>query len=263
MILHHPFCPGFIGLVLLLLLVGCDRAPAPPASKPTASTPAPQAAGLPATAQSFETAKKWLYERVYYDHSKTFYCDCDCSRSAGQPGAINLRSCGLQSRQDPARAQRLEAEHAFPAAKFGNFRRCWREPAQFPDCVRDNGKVLTGRECCQKIDPLFESAHNDLYNLFPAEGEINGDRKDYNWGMVAGIASVDYGRCAFKIDAATVALNRPMPSKAILRGRCSIWPTLMASLSPVSTGNCSRPGIGKTRLMLGNRPQPTNCGDSG
>ncbi|MBK8752312.1 MAG: endonuclease [Candidatus Competibacteraceae bacterium] len=210
MILHQHSRLGLIGLLLLLaFLNGCDRTPAPPASKPTVSTPAPQATGLPATAQSFETAKKWLYERVYYDHPKTFYCNCDYSRSPGQPGAINLRSCGLQSRQDPARAQRLEAEHVFPAAQFGNFRRCWREPAQFPDCVRDNSKVLTGRECCQKVDPLFEAAHNDLYNLFPAEGEINGDRRDYNWGMVASSASGDYGRCVFKIDASNRRAEPP------------------------------------------------------
>jgi deoxyribonuclease-1 len=30
------------------------------------------------------------------------------------------------------------------------------------------------------VDPTFEAAHNDLYNLFPAKGEINGDRKDYH-----------------------------------------------------------------------------------
>ena len=36
-----------------------------------------------------------------------------------------------------------------------------------------------------------------MYNLFPAEGEING----YNWDMVVGAASGDYGRCAFKIDS--------------------------------------------------------------
>ncbi len=156
-------------------------------------------AGLPNTAQSFETAKKWLYEKVYADHPKTFYCGCDYVRAPGQPGAINLRGCGVTVRQDPERAQRLEAEHVFPAAMFGNFRPCWREPEGFPDCVKDNGKALTGRQCCEKVDPVFEAAHNDLYNLFPAEGEINGDRKDYSWGMAPGAPSGVYGRCAMKI----------------------------------------------------------------
>ncbi len=89
----------------------------------------------------------------------------------------------------------------FPAAQFGNFRSCWREPERFAECTKSTGKTLTERECCQKVDPVFEAAQNDLYNLFPAEGELNGDRSDYNWGMVPGAASGDYGRCAFKIDA--------------------------------------------------------------
>lgn len=61
------------------------------------------------------------------------------------------------------------------------------------------------------MDPAFEAAHNDLHNLFLAEGEVNGDRKDYNWGMVPGATS-DYGRCAFKIDA---SLRRAEPPDAV------------------------------------------------
>lgn len=200
-----------IGLTLLATLTGCDRPPAPStpstssSSKSSATTPS--TTNLPTTASSFSTAKKWLYEKVYYDHPKTFYCGCDYSRSAGQAGQINLQSCGVQVRQDQERAQRLEAEHVFPAAQFGNFRPCWREPAQFPACVKSDGKTLSGRQCCEKVDPLFEAAHNDLYNLFPAEGEINGDRKDYNWGMVSGVSA--YGRCAIKIDASSRRVEPP------------------------------------------------------
>jgi len=98
-------------------------------------------------------------------------------------------------------AKRPTTRPSRTAAPFGHFRPCWREPQQFPDCVRDSGKTLSGRQCCEKTDPVFESAHNDLHNLFPAEGEVNGDRRDYNWGMAPGVGSSDYGRCAFKIDA--------------------------------------------------------------
>ena len=31
---------------------------------------------LPQTAATFGTAKAWLYEKVYYDHRRTLYCDC-------------------------------------------------------------------------------------------------------------------------------------------------------------------------------------------
>lgn len=205
----HSRLPRILVLPLALLLAACllssceQRAPAPPAS----STAAP--GSLPNTAQSFETAKKWLYEKVYYDHTRTFYCDCSYTRTPGQAGQINLKGCGLQVRQDAERAQRLEAEHVFPAAQFGNFRSCWREPERFAECTKSTGKTLTGRECCQKVDPVFEAAHNDLYNLFPAEGELNGDRSDYNWGMVPGAASGDYGRCALKIDASSRRAEPP------------------------------------------------------
>ncbi len=200
----HKTLTGALVAVLLAVLAGLGiKLPGwlagKPSPAPTERTTTARPAGLPNTAQSFETAKKWLYEKVYDDHPKTFYCGCDYSRSPGQPSTINLRSCGLQARQDPERAQRLEAEHAFPAAQFGNFRPCWREPARFPACVKDNGQALTGRQCCEKVDPVFEAAHNDLFNLFPAEGEINGDRKDYSWGMVPGVPSSVYGRCAMKI----------------------------------------------------------------
>jgi deoxyribonuclease-1 len=35
-------------------------------------------------------------------------------------------------------------------------------------------------------------------NLFPAVGEINGQRRDYNWGMVPGAKHI--GQCAIEID---------------------------------------------------------------
>jgi hypothetical protein len=50
---------------------------------------------------------------------------------------------------------------------------------KFTDFIKSNGKPLSGRACCEKVDPVFETAHNDLHNLFPIEGEINGDRRDY------------------------------------------------------------------------------------
>ena len=169
---------------------------------PTTPTPDPPPPGRPAQhgPKLRDHQRSGFMRRSMTIIPRPCYCGCDYVCAPGQPGAINLRSCGVAVRQDPARAQRLEAEHVFPAAQFGNFRPCWREPERFPDCVKDSGKALTGRQCCEKIDPVFEAAHNDLYNLFPAEGEINGDRKDYNWGMVPGAARDD-GRCAMKIDA--------------------------------------------------------------
>lgn len=193
----------FLCLFLGLLAACGDSSPKPPKlPQPTATAPtdppkptaATQPSDLSRTADSFSEAKRWLYERVYFDHTKTFYCDCDYTRLKGRAGEINLASCGVQPRQDPERAKRLEAEHVFPAAQFGNFRPCWREPEQV--C----GQKMTGRKCCEQTDPIFIAAHNDLHNLFPAEGEINGDRRDYNWGMIPGDRGA-HGTCAMQVDA--------------------------------------------------------------
>ncbi len=123
-----------------------------------------------------------LYEQVYADHRVTFYCGCRYDASKH----IDLASCGLEALADKPRAQRIEAEHLFPAAQFGNFRPCWRSPRNFPSCIKSDGSALSGRACCQQVDPVFNAAHNDLFNLVPVVGEVNGKRSDYNWGMIAG-----------------------------------------------------------------------------
>ncbi len=86
------------------------------------------------------------------------------------------------------------------AAQFGHFRPCWRTPGDFPACVKSDGKTLSGRACCQAVDPLFEAAHNDLFNLVPAVGEVNGKRSDFNWGMIPG-EQREFGLCNFEVDS--------------------------------------------------------------
>jgi endonuclease I len=166
---QNPFQPfakilGFIAILLLVFTSGCDRDPVPSAN--AVRTPS----DLPRTASTFTGAKKALYDQVYHDHRLTFYCGCDYSVDR----KIDLASCGLTALADKPRAQRIEAEHIFPAAQFGNFRPCWRNPGEFPECVKSSGKTVSGRECCQRVDSVFEAAHNDLMNLVPSVGEVNG-----------------------------------------------------------------------------------------
>lgn len=159
---------------------------------------------LPHVPSSFSAAKKVLYEEIYADHRETFYCRCRYNAE----GRIKLRSCGMSGIKDP-RAKRVEAEHVFPAAWFGNTRKCWREPAAFPSCVSRKGNVVSGRECCERTDPVFATAHNDLFNLFPANGYVNGQRSDYRWGMVDG--GERFGDCEIRIDASQ-RLAQPPPT---------------------------------------------------
>ena len=69
------------------------------------------------------------------------------------------------------------------------------------------GPRLSGRACCERVDPTFETAHNDLHNLVPAVGAINGQRSDFNWGMVSG--GTGFGACAIRIDPGTRRVQPP------------------------------------------------------
>jgi len=146
---------------------------------------------LPNTAGSFSTAKDWLYDKVYKDHAITFYCGCKYDPKTRK---VDLKSCGLEALSDVKRAQRIEAEHVMPAHHFGQSRECWRNTEKV--C----GKKMSGRKCCEDKDPLFEAAHNDLHNLFPAVGEVNGDRSNYSWGMIPG-EKREYGTCNIEVDS--------------------------------------------------------------
>jgi len=177
---------------------------APPTERPTAARSTPPPGNLPHTPNTFTAAKKALYDQVYADHRVTFYCGCAYSSDR----QIDLASCGLTALADKPRAQRIEAEHLFPAAQFGNFRPCWRNPGDFPECVKGSGKTVSGRECCQKVDPVFEAAHNDLFNLVPAVGEVNGRRSDFNWGMIPGEPRI-FGTCNFEVDSSIRRVEPP------------------------------------------------------
>lgn len=157
-------------------------------------SPAPdrEIAELPDTPNSFTTAKRLLYTKVYKDKRQTFYCGCDYSNAR----QVNLSSCQVTPRKNKSRALRTEAEHVVPAAWFGQNRRCWQEPL----CTDSQGKAFKGRRCCEEMDAVFQTAHNDLHNLMPAVGEINGDRRDYAFGMINGERR-EYGQCDIEIDS--------------------------------------------------------------
>ena len=152
---------------------------------------------LPNSPSSFSSAKSKLYKKVYKGHhDKTIYCNCTFDPDKK---TVDLDSCGVTPRKNAKRAGRIEAEHVFPAYQFGNFRKCWREPKVV--CPAEEGKKqMTGRQCCEEVDPVFLRAHNDLHNLYPAVGEVNGDRSNYNWGMISG-EKRSYGKCNIEVDS--------------------------------------------------------------
>lgn len=161
---------------------------------------------LPQTPATFELAKKKLYNEIYQGHAITLYCGCDYDPKTRTLSREDWRKCGFQPRQDAERASRIEAEHVMPAHQFGNFRQCWRQPEAV--C----GRKMSGRKCCEEKDPVFNTAHNDLNNLYPAIGEVNGDRSNFNWGEVPGERR-EYGACTMEVDASIRRAEPPEPVK--------------------------------------------------
>lgn len=70
-----------------------------------------------------------------------------------------------------------------PAWEFGHNRMCWK-----------NG----GRTNCKKNDEEYQKMEYDLHNLVPAIGEINADRSNRKFGMIAG-ETRKYGSCDFEV----------------------------------------------------------------
>ena len=71
------------------------------------------------------------------------------------------------------------------------------------------GKPYKGRLCCLCIDPVFRAAHNDLHNLQPSIGEINGDRGNRRFGIVAGERR-KYGSCDVEVDFKSDRIEPPV-----------------------------------------------------
>ncbi len=141
---------------------------------------------------SFNEAKKLLLQQVYYDHRKTFYCGCDFT-----PDKKVIPSNGYTPKKDWDRACRLEWDHIVPAENFGKSFREWREGD--PDCVDSKGREFKGRKCSEKVNLEFRFMQADMYNLVPAEGEINALRSNYSFAMIPG-EKREFGLCDIEIE---------------------------------------------------------------
>ncbi|RRV05244.1 deoxyribonuclease I [Pseudomonas sp. v388] len=145
----------------------------------------PALAEPPAT---FSEAKVVAKQKVYLDQANSaqgdLYCGCKWTWVGKSGGRIDPDSCGLKARKQENRSDRTEWEHIVPAWTFGHQRQCWQ-----------NG----GREHCENDDPVFKAMEADLFNLYPAVGEVNGDRSNFNYGMASKVAA-QYGQCKTRVD---------------------------------------------------------------
>ncbi len=155
-----------------------------------------------ASAQSPETfaESKRLLAGIHEEigHLQTLYCGCPYVRRGRSGGDIDREGCGLKARRNERRSDRVEWEHVVPASWFGRERACWTQGHEL--CVKSDGTPFKGRKCCTKrgVDPAFMVAYTDPHNLFPAGGELNGDRSAYPFGTVEGERR-EYGACDYEM----------------------------------------------------------------
>ena len=142
-----------------------------------------------AAPQSFGEAKVQARQKIYADQNQseqgTLYCGCKWTWAGKTGGRVDLDSCGYVPRKNANRAARIEWEHIVPAWVIGHQRQCWQKG---------------GRENCTKTDPVFRVMEANLFNLAPAIGEVNGDRSNYLYGMVARTMPNQYGQCTTRTD---------------------------------------------------------------
>lgn len=145
---------------------------------------------LAAPPSNFSEAKVVAKEKVYNDQATSalgeLYCGCQWEWVGKSGGRVDKKSCGYETRKQEERAQRTEWEHIVPAWTFGHQRQCWQKG---------------GREFCEKDDPVFSAMEANLFNLYPSVGEVNGDRSNFGYGMVAS-KTPQYGQCKTKVDFA-------------------------------------------------------------
>ena len=136
-------------------------------------------------------------KQVYFDNQFSFYCDCiyEYKQENGREKTIVYdKSCGYTPRKNKQRGKYIEWEHIMPAYRFASHLECWNEEI----CLDKKGKPYKGRKCCEKVDKSFRIMQADMYNLVPSVGELNGDRSNYEYGIIEGEARV-YGECDFEV----------------------------------------------------------------
>ncbi len=117
---------------------------------------------------SFGKSKRLLATKVYPNHQKAFYSNCDYKVVEKKLIPIP-ETCGFHYRKNKNRSERIEWEHIVPAWHFGYQLHCWQ-----------NG----GRMTCRQTNKKFKEMEADMHNLVPAIGEINGDRSNFKYGMI-------------------------------------------------------------------------------
>ena len=142
--------------------------------------------------ESFDKAKKFLEQQVYFDHRVTIYCSAsyDAKKNIDTPE-------GFTTSKYIDRAKKVEWEHIVPAENFGRNFTEWT--VGDPDVCTKSGKAYKGRECAEKANQEYRYMQADMHNLAPAIGAVNAARQNYNFVIFPAEVESDFGSCKFKV----------------------------------------------------------------
>tara|TARA_Y100000310_G_scaffold276545_1_gene293796 strand:- start:27975 stop:28748 length:774 start_codon:yes stop_codon:yes gene_type:complete len=158
--------------------------------------------------KSFPTSVKWMVEDIHKPPlNQTFYCGCAFKDNK----SVDYSDCDYQPVNiNGTRANRIEAEHAMPAAMLGGGLMCWGDTRKdIPACYESDGDLLSSRACCEKTNMIYERAQNDLVNLVPAIGELNNLRSDKLFSNIHGEGR-DFGSCDVEVNQEYVEVRDVM-----------------------------------------------------
>ena len=131
---------------------------------------------------NFTKAKSILKKSNFFGIKEELYCGCEFFKWKIPKDA----KCGIKARKNINRAFKIEFEHIVPFENQVGHTVVW--DSGIPLC-----KGKKGRKCASKV---FAHMEGDLWNLWPAGGEMNGDRNNFSYAMVQGKRD-KYGKCDF------------------------------------------------------------------
>jgi deoxyribonuclease-1 len=92
-------------------------------------------------------------------------------------------------------------------------------------CVSKKGKKYKGRRCAEKVNQDYMRMQADMYNLYPAIGEVNGRRSNYSMAIIVG-EEREFGGCDVEIK------NQQIEPRESIRGEIARTYMYMDSAYP-------------------------------
>ena len=89
----------------------------------------------------------------------------------------------------------------------------------------ENGTKFKGRKCTEKVSEEYRRMQAEMFNLYPAIGELNGRRSNYSMAIIKG-EKREFGKCDVEIK------NKKVEPRESIRGEIARTYIYMDSVYP-------------------------------